>query len=514
MGVRLQLQGFPYRQILVMSLIRFSEPIGYTSLFPYMYFMIRDFKIAPTEKDIPKYSGYLASCFAFFQFVFAVRWGKLSDSYGRKPILLIGLAGSSVTLVLFGFAPNYWVALFARSLAGCLNGNVAVLRTVVGEIVTEKRHQALAFLMLPLIFNFGSIIGPAIGGSVWLTRPQKKSPYDVETLFSALQEKSELLTSLGAFYESFITKYPYALSNIVVGFFLWFSLICGFLFLEETHPVLKYKRDIGLDIGDKILTFVGISTPEREWNRSWSGPNEETLLLDSSSDNEDLAKADVDYSGAFTPQVATVITSNFIVSLHSIAYNQFLPVLLALTYNPDNKFPWKISGGLGWSLGQIGTLLSSTGMVGIGIILIIFPFMDAKLGTILGYRASVSLFPFVYFITPWIIFTLTDYNPNIPTWVNPAVMYLLNSLKTLGTATGLSQIMILCHRAALPEHRAYVNSSTMSITALARFVGPVVFGYLMSFGEDHEIGWLIWWMMALLAVGGMVQSFYIVELED
>lgn len=64
--------------------------------------------------------------------------GKLLDKIGRKSILLMGLFGTSLSLLLFGFSQNYYWALLARSLAGVLNGNVAVLRTMIGEIATEK----------------------------------------------------------------------------------------------------------------------------------------------------------------------------------------------------------------------------------------------------------------------------------------------------------------------------------------------------------------------------------------
>lgn len=80
---REQLAGFPVRQMLVVSLIRFSEPLAFTSLFPYLYFMIRDFQIAPTEQEISKYSGYLASSFAFCQFLCAVQW-KSAEQSGQK----------------------------------------------------------------------------------------------------------------------------------------------------------------------------------------------------------------------------------------------------------------------------------------------------------------------------------------------------------------------------------------------------------------------------------------------
>ena len=169
------LNDFPIRQMIIICIIRFAEPLAFTSIFPYIYFMIRDFHIAIKEEDISQYSGYIASSFAICQFYLYI--GDHVRKIRSKLILIIGLLGTSISLLLFGFARNYYWALIARCLAGVLNGNVAVLRTMIGEIV-EKRHQPLAFLTMPLLFNFGAIIGPAIGGSTYLTKPKEKSPYE------------------------------------------------------------------------------------------------------------------------------------------------------------------------------------------------------------------------------------------------------------------------------------------------------------------------------------------------
>ncbi|KAG2731472.1 hypothetical protein G9P44_005888 [Scheffersomyces stipitis] len=553
-----QMQGFPVRQMFIISIIRFSEPLAFTSLFPYLYFMIRDFHIAEREEDISKYSGYLASSFAFCQFLFAVRWGKLSDRIGRKIILLIGLFGTSLSLICFGFSQTYWTALISRSLAGVLNGNVAVLRTMIGEIATERRHQALAFSTLPLLFNFGSIIGPAIGGSKYLTHPRKENPYHPGETMALLEEGL-------SFYERFIRKYPYALSNIVVSCFLWFSLICGFLFLEETHEVCKYRRDYGVDLGDWLLLKLGFHPPVRPWHHhkhtsaeaqiaSESSPLLGNSSSDNNQDNASISSETVDedddddiqsvrpyisrrmsqaivktysmseheievhrpsYANAFTSRVITVITGNFIISLHNVTYNEFLPVFLASRFRKDGlKFPFRIEGGFGLDVSYIGTLFSSTGIMGMLIVLLIFPMIDRNLGTINGYRLSVSIFPFVYFMVPLAIFTLHDYNPAFPKWVTPVILYTFTSLKTLASATGMPQVMLLNHRAAAKEHRAYVNSATMSIIALARCTGPIVFGYLMSLGDKLSTGELIWWVMSLLAGFGMIQSYWMEDYDD
>ncbi|KAF3992279.1 hypothetical protein FT663_02336 [Candidozyma haemuli var. vulneris] len=586
---REQLAGFPVRQMLVVSLIRFSEPLAFTSLFPYLYFMIRDFQIAPTEKEISKYSGYLASSFAFCQFLCAVQWGKMSNRVGRKPILLFGLFGTSMSLLLFGFSTNYYMALAARSLAGCLNGNIAVLRTMIGEICVERKHQAIGFSTLPLLFNFGSVIGPLVGGSYLLTRPSPRSPYE--------KSVGELTVQSG--FAKFRAKHPYALANIVVSGFLWFSLIVGFLFLEETNEDVFKRRDIGLEIGDSILYYLfGRKRPVRPWHGGYEDPetgsehfspqnlqeegiqrergvqpdtasidsgvspfssaqpSENTPLLQSEddsslSDDIDNAVQEIVEEGepiepyisrrtsrsmsnavirryssaseyipkpeprALTPQVITVILSNCIISLHSIAYNEFLPVFLAGRFQRDKlQFPFRIEGGFGLDSSYIGTLFSSTGIMGMLIVLIIFPWIDRRLGTMEGFRLSLLFFPIVYAAVPMAIFTQHSYNPAFPEWLTPIILYGLTSLKTLASATGMPQVMLLNHRAAAKQHRAYVNSLTMSMLALARCIGPIVFGWLMTLGDNWQIGWLNWWLMALLALFGLFQSLTMRDYED
>ena len=68
-------------------------------------------------------------------------WGGLSDRIGRKPVLLFGCAGTLLSLLVVGFAPNFWIALLGRALGGVLNGNIGVIQTMVGELVTKPEHE-------------------------------------------------------------------------------------------------------------------------------------------------------------------------------------------------------------------------------------------------------------------------------------------------------------------------------------------------------------------------------------
>lgn len=140
--------GLPKRQLFVLACCRLAEPIAFTSVFPYLYNLIRDLHITDDEKKIGKYGGMVSSVFSLGSFLTGLAWGRASDKHGRKPIILLGLIGTIISTLVFGFSLTIYQLVAARLAAGLLNGNVGVIRTVVAELVTEKRHQATAFSIM------------------------------------------------------------------------------------------------------------------------------------------------------------------------------------------------------------------------------------------------------------------------------------------------------------------------------------------------------------------------------
>jgi MFS family permease len=202
------------------------------SIFPYAYRMIESFQLTDNETQISIYAGMLITAFAFAEFSTGMLWGRVSDWVGRKPVLIMGLFGTALSMISFGFAKSLPAAILARALGGLLNGNVGVLQTTVAELVTKKEHQPRAYSIMPFVWCLGSIIGPAMGGA--LAMPCESYPW---------------LFPKGTLFDT----YPFLLPNLVCVVVLIFGIANGILFLEETHVDKKTRRDPGLELGDLLL---------------------------------------------------------------------------------------------------------------------------------------------------------------------------------------------------------------------------------------------------------------------
>lgn len=88
---------------------------------------------------IASQAGIMQGAFAGAQLCTAMLWGRWSDKGGRKRVLLVGLFGTMFSCVGFGFSRSFWQALIFRMMGGALNGNVGVMRTMISEIVREKK---------------------------------------------------------------------------------------------------------------------------------------------------------------------------------------------------------------------------------------------------------------------------------------------------------------------------------------------------------------------------------------
>lgn len=107
--------------------------------------------------------GWLLAIYSLMQFLFAPLWGRLSDRIGRKPVILIGLAGSALAHLVYGLAGSLTVLMVARALAGVAGANIGVAHAYVADI-TKPENRAKGMGLLGAALGMGFILGPALGG--------------------------------------------------------------------------------------------------------------------------------------------------------------------------------------------------------------------------------------------------------------------------------------------------------------------------------------------------------------
>ncbi len=105
----------------------------------------------------------LGGIFSLMQFVFAPFWGTLSDRIGRRPVLLVSLLGSTLSYLLFAYAPNYEWLLFARAIGGVFAANISAAQAYIAD-VTSKADRAKGMGMIGAAFGIGFTLGPPLGG--------------------------------------------------------------------------------------------------------------------------------------------------------------------------------------------------------------------------------------------------------------------------------------------------------------------------------------------------------------
>ncbi|KAJ5682732.1 Major facilitator superfamily multidrug transporter mfsB [Penicillium macrosclerotiorum] len=494
------LSTFPIRQLFVLALVRICEPIAFMSIFPYVYHMVESFHVTDNDQKIALYAGMITSSFTFAEFSAGMFWGRMSDRIGRKPVLIMGLVGTAISMVAFGFAPNLATAMIARALGGLLNGNIGVLQTTVAEIVTVKEHQPRAYSIMPFVWCLGSIIGPAMGGA--LAQPCDNYPW----LFSR---------------NTLFDRFPFLLPNLVCIWVLICGIVLGFLFLEETHPEKKHRRDAGRELGHWLISKCWgsrVQLPDDSVEESKSfvhGVPPEYESVESSPclrPVSDVGATECDLEGqtssapkAFTRQVIVTIVAYGILAYHSVSFDQLMPVFLSTPKSDDAvSLPLRFTGGLGLSTKTIGFMLAVQGIYSMIAQLWLFPFVVKHFGTLRTFRFVLLAWPPLYLAVPYLIL--------LPAKLQmPAVYVALISKITFHVIAFPASAILLANAAPTSKVLGSINGAAASTASLSRAFGPTVTGLLHSKGLESGYSVLAWWACGFVCVVGAIESFWMEE---
>lgn len=107
--------------------------------------------------------GLILSSYSLMQLFCAPLLGRLSDHYGRRPIIMLGLLGSSISYVIYGFAASFALLLISRAVHGACAGTVATAQAYVADTTTES-ERAHGMGIIGAAFGLGFVLGPALGG--------------------------------------------------------------------------------------------------------------------------------------------------------------------------------------------------------------------------------------------------------------------------------------------------------------------------------------------------------------
>jgi DHA1 family tetracycline resistance protein-like MFS transporter len=155
--------------IVILSAVTLDS-IGIGLIFPILPKLLEE---VTHVDNIAPYVGIMFALYAAIQFIFSPVLGVMSDRFGRRPVLLVSLAGAAVDYLFMAFAPELWMLVIGRAIAGFTSANMAVATAYITDITPEEQ-RAQRFGLFHAMFGIGFVIGPVLGGFLgdyWVRAP-------------------------------------------------------------------------------------------------------------------------------------------------------------------------------------------------------------------------------------------------------------------------------------------------------------------------------------------------------
>lgn len=226
----------------------FIDVLGFGIVIPVLPLYAEHFGATPMQ------TGWLVGIFSLAQFFFAPVWGRISDRVGRKPVLLIGLAGTVVGYGLMAMAHTVTALLVARLIAGISGANISAAQAYLADI-SPPEQRARAMGLLGAAFGMGFVFGPALGGWAGATF-NYAAPMYIAAGLAAVNIVSVLFLLPESHHPGPATGrreplFPALFSHVKTQTFLWcvasyFLVTVGFSIMTTLFALLLSHR-FGLD---------------------------------------------------------------------------------------------------------------------------------------------------------------------------------------------------------------------------------------------------------------------------
>ncbi|KAL0577973.1 hypothetical protein V5O48_004009 [Marasmius crinis-equi] len=449
----------PWFQFSILLFLQLAEPLTSQVIYPFTPQLIRDIGITHgDETKVGYYVGLLQSLFFLTQAVTVLHWARISDRVGRKPVILTGLFGLSISMYCFGLSRTFWGLVMSRALNGALNGNIGVIKSIVAEI-TDSTNIAQAYAFMPIAWSTGGVLGPIIGGA--LSRPADQFP--------------------GVFgHSEFLKKYPYFLPCAVPATFSAVAWVVTFLFLKETVPTAQsVSRFFNFRKSKANLTMQNVAAPQ------------DPTVNDVTNDTPDNEKP-VPLRNLFTPAVLISAGNYACLSLVDISFRAIQPLFFS---TPTSL------GGLGLPPSTIGNILSIFGIMNGFMQIFFFAKIHDRLGSKTTFTIGISSA-----IPIFLTFPALRYLVLANGGITPAVWVVVAIQTIISIALSFSYGAIFMYIQAASPNRASLgatNGIAQLSVSLCRAIGPAAANSLFSLSMKNGYlgGYLVYYI--LLGIAGM-----------
>lgn len=173
-GIKLKLN----RVLPILFIIMFLVMAGFGIIIPVLPFYAEELGASPAEL------GLLMAVYSMMQFIFAPMWGRISDKIGRKPVIMVGIFGLSLSFFMLALSTTLWMLFIARIIGGFLSAaNMPTVMAYVADITTEE-DRGKGMGIVGAATGLGFIFGPAIGGV--FTNINLEAPFYIAGILSLM----------------------------------------------------------------------------------------------------------------------------------------------------------------------------------------------------------------------------------------------------------------------------------------------------------------------------------------